>query len=77
MSGHMNIELECDLAPDQWEVLKSLRSPAPAARSSNCQILKELVALGLVSTDSGSPTITPRGRHVLVRGSSRLLDVAA
>lgn len=71
----MNAELDCDLTPDQWETLKALR--APAARPSSRYALESLVALDLVSIDAGCPVMTARGRHVLVRGSSRLLDVAA
>jgi hypothetical protein len=73
----MNTEFDCDLTLDQWEALKALRAPVPAARQLNRFVLERLVALDLVSTGSGSPVITTRGRYVLVRGSSRLLDVAA
>lgn len=73
----MNSEPDCDLTPDQWETLKALRAAAPTARSRPRHVLESLVALGLVSTDGGLPVITAYGRHVLVRGSSRLLDVAA
>jgi hypothetical protein len=71
----MNAELDCDLTPDQWETLKALR--APAARPRSRYVLESLVALDLVSIDAGHPVMTARGRHVLIRGSSRLLDVAA
>lgn len=71
----MDNELDCDLTFDQWETLKALRTPAPAARARH--VLESLVALDLVSIDDGLPVITARGRRVLVRGSSRLLDVAA
>jgi hypothetical protein len=75
----MNSEFDCDLTPDQWETLKALRSPAPAARPRSRYVLESLVALDLVSIsiDGGFPVMTARGRHVLIRGSSRLLDVAA
>ena len=72
----MDTELDCDLTPDQWETLKALRAPAPA-RTRARHVLESLVALGLVSVDGGLPVITVRGRRVLIRGSSRLLDVAA
>lgn len=75
--GNMNTELDCDLTHDQWETLKALRATAPAARSLSRIIVERLVALDLVSTGGGSPAITARGRRVLIRGSSRLLDVAA
>lgn len=73
----MNSEFDCDLTPDQWETLKALRVPALGARPLNRFVLDGLVALELVSIDGALPAITARGRHVLVRGSSRLLDVAA
>lgn len=72
----MDTELDCDLTPDQWEALRALRSPAPARTRAHC-VLDSLVALGLASNDGGLPVITRRGRRVLIRGSSRLLDVAA
>jgi hypothetical protein len=70
----MDTELDCDLTPDQWETLKALRAPVPARTR---YALGSLVALGLVSVEGGLPVITTRGRRVLIRGSSRLLDVAA
>jgi hypothetical protein len=73
----MDIELDCDLTPDQWEALKALRERLPAARPRSRHALEILVALGLVSTDDGFPSMTARGRRVLIRGSLRLLDVAA
>ena len=73
----MNTEFDCDLTLDQWETLKALRVPAPAARPRSRYVLESLVALDLVSIDGGFPVITARGRHVLIRGSSRLLDVVA
>jgi hypothetical protein len=72
----MNAELDCDLTPDQWETLKALRAPSSAARPRH-YVLESLVELDLVSIDAGLPIMTARGRHVLIRGSSRLLDVAA
>ena len=71
----MNAELDCDLSPEQWETLKALRAPAAHPRSR--YVVESLVALDLVSIDAGLPVMTARGRHVLIRGSSRLLDVAA
>ena len=73
----MNSEFDCDLTPDQWETLKALRAPVPTTRALNLFVIEKLAALNLVSTGSGSPAISARGRHVLIRGSSRLLNVAA
>jgi hypothetical protein len=72
----MNAELDCDLTLDQWETLKALRAASPAVWPRR-HVLESLIALDLVSVDAGRPVMTPRGRHVLIRGSCRLLDVAA
>jgi hypothetical protein len=40
-------------------------------------VLEDLVALGLATTCDDVPVITPKGRKALVRGSSKLWDVAA
>jgi len=71
----MSVDSDFDLTPDQWEALKALR--APARFSSSRFALQQLVALQLAAMDDGRPTITLMGRKVLVRGSSRLLDLAA
>jgi hypothetical protein len=73
----MNSELDYDLTPDQWEMLKALRVPAPERSRMNRFVLETLIALGLAAIRDNLPAITPRGRKVLVRGSSRLLDLAA
>jgi hypothetical protein len=73
----MNAEFDYDLTPDQWEALKMLRLPAPGRRLLNNFVVENLVALQLAAVIDERPVITPRGRKVLVRGSSRLWDVAA
>jgi len=73
----MDIELDYNLAPDQWEALKALRIPATERRGSNTANINHLVALGLAAISDGEPRITAKGRSVLLRGSPRLLDVAA
>lgn len=73
----MKSEFDCDLAPDLWETLKILRTPRTVSRPLNRHTVEKLISLGLASTDSGIPAITPRGRYVLIRGSLQLLDVAA
>jgi len=40
-------------------------------------VLDDLVALGLATMSDDMPVMTPKGRRALVRGSSRLWDVAA
>jgi hypothetical protein len=71
----MNAEIDYDLTRDQWETLKALR--APECRALNRSALKQLIALQLAAMGEDFPVITPRGRKVLVRGSCRLLDLAA
>jgi hypothetical protein len=73
----MNADSDHDLTPDQWEVLKMLRLPASRRRAVNRFVVDGLIALELASLTDEQPVITPQGRSVLVRGSSRLLDVAA
>jgi hypothetical protein len=66
-----------DLTPDQWETLKSLRPRLPECRALSRSVVAELIALDLAAMRGDLPVITARGRKVLVRGSCRLLDVAA
>jgi hypothetical protein len=73
----MSNDFDFDLSPDQWEVLKALRNPVLNGRLSKFYVVKSLVDLGLVAVDDGVPAMTPIGRKALVRGSCRLLDLAA
>jgi hypothetical protein len=73
----MNAEVDYDLTPDQWEGLKALRVPAAERRGMNRFVLEALIALELAMIRDNLPVITATGRKVLVRGSSRLLDLAA
>ena len=73
----MSAELEYELTQDQWEVLKALRLPAPKRRTLNRLIVDRLVTFQLAVITGDCPVITEKGRKVLVRGSSRLWDVAA
>jgi ribosomal protein S19E (S16A) len=74
----MNAELDYDLSPDQWETLKALRGGATQRRAPSPFVVAQLDALGLVASSNDGALITPTGRKVLIRGSSRLWeDVAA
>jgi hypothetical protein len=73
----MDDEIDYDLTRDQWETLKKLRVPASRLSALNQIVLDDLLALGLAAMSSELPVITAKGRKVLVRGSSRLWDVAA
>jgi hypothetical protein len=73
----MDTDLDYDLTPDQWETLKALRRSATERRGLNRSIVDHLVALELATISDGPARITAKGRSVLLRGSPRLLDVAA
>lgn len=73
----MDAEIDYELTRDQWEALKALRTPVTECRALNRCVLAQLIALGLAGMSGDLPVITPIGRKVLVRGSSKLLDVAA
>ena len=73
----MNAELDYELTPDQWETLKALRIPPRERRALNNFVVEELIVLGLAAVSDEVPSITRWGRKVLIRGSSRLWDVAA
>jgi ribosomal protein S19E (S16A) len=73
----MNVDIDYDLTPNQWEALKALRAPAPKSRGLNRFVVENLVALGLAAMTDDRAVITRKGRRVLLRGSPRLWDVAA
>ena len=73
----MNDEIDYDLTSNQWETLKALRVPVSRFSALNQFVLDDLVALGLAMMSDDMPVMTPKGRKALVRGSSRLWDVAA
>ncbi|MBR0844963.1 hypothetical protein JQ607_32605 [Bradyrhizobium liaoningense] len=73
----MSNDFDFDLSPDQWEALRTFRNPVSNDRLSKAYLVESLVKLGLVVINDGVPAMTPAGRKVLVRGSCRLLDVAA
>ena len=73
----MDAEFDCELSPDQWETLKALRASTPDRRLPGRLALAEQMALGLIAFRDELPVITAKGRKVLVRGSEKLLDVAA
>jgi hypothetical protein len=75
--GSMSHDPDLDLSPDQWETLKALRGPIVRLNKVNKFVCDELARLGLVSVTEGGPSLTRNGRRVLVRGSCRLLDLAA
>jgi hypothetical protein len=74
----MTEEFDYDLTPDQWEALKALRTPTSRLPRMNRYTVDGLIALELAAMNGEFPAITPKGRKVLVQGSSRLLqDLAA
>jgi ribosomal protein S19E (S16A) len=72
----MDDEIDYNLSREQWETLKTLRSPVSLSTLTRT-VLEDLAALGLVSVSDDLPVMTPKGRKALIRGSSRLWDVAA
>jgi hypothetical protein len=74
----MNEEFDYDLTPSQWEALKALRTPASRQPRLSRHTIDGLIALELAAIISEAPAITAKGRKVLIRGSSLLLqDLAA
>jgi hypothetical protein len=73
----MSAEIDYDLTVDQWEALRAIRVPAANGRALHRSVVESLLALQLAEMTDGRPVITPKGRSVLLRGSPRLLDVAA
>jgi hypothetical protein len=73
----MSNDFDFDLSPDQWEALKALRKQVSNGRPLKAYVVESLVELGLVVVNDGVPAMTPAGRKALVRGSCRLLDLAA
>jgi hypothetical protein len=74
----MNEEFDYELTPSQWETLKALRSPASKLPRMSRYAIDSLIALELAVMNGDVPAITVKGRKVLIRGSSLLLqDLAA
>jgi len=73
----MSNDVDVELSPEQWDALRALRNPVSNGRLAKAYLLEGLVKLGLVDLNDGTPAMTPTGRKVLVRGSCRLLDLAA
>jgi hypothetical protein len=73
----MNVDINFDLDPAQWETLKALRTPTLERRALDRSALQDLIGLELAVITETGPMITTRGREVLLRGSPRLWDVAA
>jgi len=73
----MDAEIDYDLSLDQWRALRALRLPPRERRIVNHSVLARLIELGLAAWAAESPVITVTGRKVLIRGSAKLLDLAA
>ncbi len=74
----MNEEFDYDLTPSQWETLKALRTSASRQPRMNRYTIDGLIALELAIMHGDTPLLTTKGRKVLIRGSSLLLqDLAA
>jgi hypothetical protein len=73
----MSAEFDDDLTANQWEALRSLRLSAVKGNVLNRFIVEGLIARELATMAGDRAVLTAKGRTVLVRGSSRLLDLAA
>jgi hypothetical protein len=73
----MSAEFDDDLTANQWEALRSLRLPAAQHNALDRFIVESLIARELATMAGDRAVLTAKGRTVLVRGSSRLLDLAA
>jgi hypothetical protein len=73
----MSTEFDYDLTPNQWDALRSLRLTASRRGVVNRFVVDGLIALALATMMEDRAVLTEKGRKVLVRGSSRLLDLAA
>jgi hypothetical protein len=74
----MNEDFDYDLTPSQWETLKALRTPAARLPRMSRYTIDGLITLELAAMNGDTPAITAKGRKVLIRGSSLLLqDLAA
>jgi hypothetical protein len=74
----MTEEIDYELTPSQWEALKALRTPASKPPRMSRTTIDSLVALELAAMNGDAADITAKGRKVLIRGSSLLLqDLAA
>ena len=74
----MQDELDYDLTPSQWEALKAMRTPVSRLPRMSRYAADSLITLELAVIHDDVPAITAKGRKVLVRGSSQLLqDLAA
>jgi hypothetical protein len=73
----MSTDLDYDFTLDQWNALKALRLPAAERRALNRSVVETLIALELAAVTDDGPSITARGRSVMLRGSPLLLDLAS
>jgi hypothetical protein len=74
----MTEEFDYELTPSQWEALKALRTQVSKLPRMSRTTIDGLIALELATMNGDTPAITAKGRKVLIRGSSLLLqDLAA
>jgi hypothetical protein len=73
----MSAEFDDDLTANQWDALRSLRLSATKSSILNRFVVESLIARELATMAGDRAVLTAKGRTVLVRGSSRLLDLAA
>lgn len=64
------------LGPFEWETLKALMAPDPDSRRIHDAALRQLLASDLVTVEADRPSVTAKGRQVVICGSPRLWSCA-
>mgnify|MGYP006919722828 FL=1 len=66
------IDIADSLGPLEWETLKSLSAPQPDRGRVHAAALRQLLQSELVTIEAERPSVTARGRQVVICGSPRL-----
>jgi hypothetical protein len=70
-------EIADSLGPFEWETLKALMAPQPDSRRIHDAALRQLLQSDLVTVEADRPSVTAKGRQVVICGSPRLWESAA
>ena len=70
-------EIADSLGPFEWETLKALMAPQPDRSRIHDAALRQLLQTDLVTVEADRPSVTARGRQVVICGSPRLWESAA
>ena len=72
MRAMQTIDIADSLGPLEWETLKSLSAPQPDRGRVHAAALRQLLQSELVTIEAERPSVTARGRQVVICGSPRL-----